>query len=353
MEADLDQSCLLSPETKECLAWWVTNLPSIKGKPIKPEPSAIELSSDASLSGWGAVLETRKTSGRWSPEERLLHINSLELLAALKGLQCCEQFLINRQVILRIDNMSAVCYINNVGGTKSFSMCKIACEIAHWCESRNVVLSAVHIPGVLNILADQESRRAQDPADWMLNPEVFQRIAERWSPEVDLFASSWNNQLPKLISWNFQPGALATDSLSQSWKHLQGYAFPPFCLLGKVLSKVLEEEANITLICPWWPSQHWWPALLNLTSDVILILQNRSNLIFDSQGNTPPSLKRSTRFLACRLSGNISEVKAFRATWSNWSSRLIVNPHKSHTIQPGMFGVIGRLNKATIPCLLL
>jgi len=80
------------------------------------------------------------------------------------GLHCFEEFLVGQQVRLWIDNMSTVCHINNIGGTKSLSMCRIACEIDQLCESRRVVLSAVHIPGVQNVLADQES------ADWTLNP---------------------------------------------------------------------------------------------------------------------------------------------------------------------------------------
>lgn len=42
----------------------------------------MEIFSDASLTGWGAYCEGKRTHGYWSEEERLIHINILELMAA-------------------------------------------------------------------------------------------------------------------------------------------------------------------------------------------------------------------------------------------------------------------------------
>ena len=49
--------------------------------PPPPPPHSLVLTSDASQSGWDAILPPHRVSGSWSKEESLVHINSLELRA--------------------------------------------------------------------------------------------------------------------------------------------------------------------------------------------------------------------------------------------------------------------------------
>jgi hypothetical protein len=50
------------------------------------------------------------------------------------------------------DNATAVAYINNMGGSRS-SLCNdMAREEWAWCMTRNIWLTASHIPGKLNVL---------------------------------------------------------------------------------------------------------------------------------------------------------------------------------------------------------
>jgi hypothetical protein len=53
--------------------------------------ACLVLQTDASLLGWGAVMNDSKTGGIWNYDEKENHINYLELLAvfyALKAFQC-------------------------------------------------------------------------------------------------------------------------------------------------------------------------------------------------------------------------------------------------------------------------
>jgi hypothetical protein len=53
------------------------------------------------------------------------------------------------------------------------------------------------------------------------------------------------------------------DALTADWKRLgRVYAFPPVSLVGQVLQLVYEQQASVLLITPKWPSQWWWPVLL-------------------------------------------------------------------------------------------
>ena len=110
------------------------------------------------------------TGGCWSTMEAQYHINYLELLAAFLALKTFA----NDQkdlILLRMDNVSAVTYINQNGGTHSMQLCDLALQIWEWCIQRGITLQAEHL---LNIVADMESRTAKDRCNWMINPIVFQ-----------------------------------------------------------------------------------------------------------------------------------------------------------------------------------
>ena len=124
----------------------------------------------------GAVYEEVRTGGPWSEGEIGQHINFLELLAALKALQCFTVTLTDTASELKIDKTSAVSYINRLGGCKSENLCSIALRISSWCEQRWLSLSAVFVPGEMNILADAESRRPLSTGDWKLDLLVFSSV---------------------------------------------------------------------------------------------------------------------------------------------------------------------------------
>ena len=44
------------------------------------------------------------------------------------------------------------------------------------------------------------------------------------------------------------------------------YAFPPFSLLPRVLAKIRYDKALVLLIAPVWPTQSWYPLLLQLST---------------------------------------------------------------------------------------
>lgn len=85
----------------------------------------------------------------------------------------------------------------------------------------------------------------RDCSDWMLNQQIFQQIQNALGPlHVDLFASRLTAQLPCFFSWRPDPLAEATNALLQNWEEIQGYANPPWNLLGRVLAKVKKNLAQ-------------------------------------------------------------------------------------------------------------
>ena len=72
-----------------------------------------------------------------------------------------------------MDNASAVAYINKMGGTHFQNLSNLAIDLWEWCFQHQLVVSKQHLPGELNVRADQVSRAIGDSSDWKLNPAVF------------------------------------------------------------------------------------------------------------------------------------------------------------------------------------
>ena len=95
-----------------------------------------------------------------------------------------------------------VSYINKEGSMKSGSLCALVCRLLLWCNQREIVLRASHIPGHLNVIADKLSRHKQViKTEWSLLQEIFDLLCRRWhQPAVDLFATRFNHKLPRFVS---------------------------------------------------------------------------------------------------------------------------------------------------------
>ena len=64
------------------------------------------------------------------------------------------------------------------------------------------------------------------------------------------------------------PGGLGVDALSFQWSSLVAHDFPPLPLLAKVLRNVGEEaRCIILLVASNWPTQPWFPGLVQLSRE--------------------------------------------------------------------------------------
>ena len=127
---DYDQHILLSSDALADLNWVIHNLSQYDGCYFGPKPFSLIIASDASLLGWGATCDGQPAQGQWSTLEVSHHINYLELLAALYALQTFAANAQNLHVQLKLDNSTAIFYINNMGGSKSGSKSEFPCTAA-------------------------------------------------------------------------------------------------------------------------------------------------------------------------------------------------------------------------------
>ena len=225
------------------LQWWLKESNVLTGQPLHPIQHALQVFTDTSKEGWGAHLDEFTARGTWSLPESKLHINYLELKAVFLALREFQDLCVGKMVLVATDNITVVAYINKEGGMRSGPLCALLWRILTWCTSKQVTLRARHIPGRLNVVADKLSRLGQTiQTEWCLLPQVFQKICERWHrPQIDLFATRFNNKLPLFVSPVPDPRATAIDALSLPCRDLDAYAFPSTAILGKVTGLPLQK----------------------------------------------------------------------------------------------------------------
>ncbi|XP_067685891.1 uncharacterized protein [Haliotis asinina] len=266
---DLKSRVLLPPHLHQYLRWWMVESNVCVGVCLEDSSHDHELFVDASLLGWGAHLAGRTTSGLWSDAERLWHINNLELQAVILAVRRWLPILSNTKLLVASDNSTVVWVIRNQGTTRSKQLLDQMFVLADLLDSNRITIRVRHIPGCKNILADALSRPGRpSPTEWMLHPDVFRQICLRHGrPLVDLFATSFNHQLPTYVSPVPDPQAWAVDALSLSWEGLDAYAFPPPVLLPEVIGKIKQtQNLRLLLVAPWWPARPWFPDLRRLVS---------------------------------------------------------------------------------------
>ena len=305
-KGNFDATMTISKTACLDLQWWVDNILTSFKQISRPKPAYV-VSTDASMTGWGAFFEGAAAGGQWLPDEAINHINVLELTAVLLGLQTFCGHFTNTHICLQIDNTTAVAYINNMGGSHSLGCNAKAREIWLWCISRHIWVTAVHLPGHMNTEADLASRSFHDQTEWQLNPNTFKDIVKTlFKPEIDLFVSRLNFQIEPYVSWQPDLQACTVDAF-------KFYTFPPFSLLDRVLQKIEQDQATGILIFPNWSTQPWFPRIQALELEEPLRLPYRKDiLILPYKPETQHPLAHKLQLMACSLSGNPSKVWDYR-----------------------------------------
>lgn len=278
--------------------WWLKCI-QYAVNPIRDDRYCMEIFSDASKKGWGAACGEDTASGQWSSDEASMHINYLELMAAFFGLKVFAKDQNNCQILLRIDNTTAISYVNRMGGVRFPHLNQVTKDLWQWCESRNIYVFASYISSRDNEVADAESRRSHPDTEWELNDYAFNKIVSKLGiPDIDLFASRINTKCNAYVSWHRDPGAYAINAFTLNWQGMNFYAFPPFAMILKVLRKIITEKAEGIVVVPLWPTQPWYPLFQDLLCSDTVTFSPDDNVLL-SMSNSHPRLT----LVAGRLSG--------------------------------------------------
>ena len=275
------------------LGWWVSSTPNnCNSQDITPPPFDLSIRTDASLLGWCAACNGTSTEGCWSVEEAEQHINCLELKGSHSSFEGIPEST-NPQVI-------------------SFWKWTIQPSWPMWTgEGHSVTISVPTGLGTVVLPADPRfmgdspsftgrvecgSRRSFEGIQHALRVDASEGclsghiVHHFYVPEVDLFASRLNHQLPLYVSRLLHPGALAVDAFQQNWRQWKSFIHPPVVLLPRILQKVRSDRATALLVAPDWPGQPWYAqSQLTLTGMPYSLSKEKSlqSLPFDQEAVHP------------------------------------------------------------------
>ena len=217
--------------------------------------------------------------GRWNTNEAMYDINILELKAAFFALKSfCSQA--NETHVQK----QQPCHILTTWEDPN------PLHLWEWCIHRNIWVSAVQIAGKLNVGADFKSRSFSDKHEWVLNRNVLTEILSEF-PELnmDLFASRLTTQLTQYCSWQPDPGSAFVDAFYIDWSEFNFYAFPTFSLIPRCLQKIQQDKGKDILIIPVWPTQTWFPLVLQLLYSKPWVCQPSPKLLQHITQQTAPT----------------------------------------------------------------
>ena len=330
-DTNWNSSVSLSPSARADLEWWMGCGEFLPPATLAPFSSTHLMESDASLVGWGAYSHSSSfTQGRWSSTESRLHINYLELKAVFLGIKALFSSSSPISLLVRCDNISAVCYINHKGGTKSKFLCSLSLELWEYCLSHNIRLKAVYFRGSDNSRADNLSRFFSDNHDYHLSKTAFSSLHSHLDLclDIDLFASRLHHHLPRYSSRLPDHGAEFIDAFSLPWFG-NLYLFPPIVLIDRVLDKFVHDKCLFgILIAPFRPSSPVFSTILDLCISPPILLPAAAVI-------TERRHCKISQMLAWTISCNPSLRKDYLGTLSPTCSMLLVNDRSNNISHTG------------------
>ena len=252
----------------------------------------------------GAYCEEVSTGGPWCLEERRLHINCLELLAGSFAIKTfCKTKVVAHVKLLR-DSISAVTYINKMGGGIQGS------DRSHRLEIES---SPVPVTG-----AEVEA------------------LGSRY------VCISTHMTITTVRELETRPFGHSNRFVFNDWEKIKGYAFPPFAQIGRCLRQVLSQKVEqLVLVAPVWPAQSWYTVPLQLAVDQPLLFPIIPELLMKDNQTHPLTNLQLAGWL---LSTSDTKQQVFRRKleifcWQHGEETLPV-----HTLLPGTNGLTGVVN---------
>ncbi|MPC47740.1 hypothetical protein E2C01_041496 [Portunus trituberculatus] len=216
-------------------------------------------------------------------------------------------------------------------------------DILWWCEDNSVSLRPRFVLGWHNALADVLSCECVR-SEWTLHPVVCRQVFQVWSaPQVDLFATALNHQLPLYVSPLQDPGAWKEDAYAFPLEGLDQNAFPPFSRMRRVLLWIRGAACiHVSLITLCWHQADWFPLLLSLLVNHPRVLPPWASLLRQPHRHLFHKSPGALHLHAWRLSSASSEREAFcRGLLDLWPVRSD-SPLPEFIRQSGPSSVVGK-----------
>jgi ribonuclease HI len=174
-----DGKCTPNPSDMGDLKWWNRTVTENIPRMIQRWPVQATLTTDASPTGWGAVLSIGAQAivgfGAWTEAQLTYTSNAKELQAVQSALLHFEdqlKRLKNPGILIQSDNSATVADINRQSASGSLTGRLLS--LLTTAKKMEIQLQAVHIPGLSNDGADRLSRIGQE-REYYLKEDVYNR----------------------------------------------------------------------------------------------------------------------------------------------------------------------------------
>jgi len=259
----------------------------------------------------------------------------------------------NVHIHLRMDNTSALAYVTKMGGTRSTRLTAVACQIWDWCLQRQITLSASHVPGLDNQVADQESSQVQTSAEWKLHKEIFTEILySAGTVQNRSICNEAESPIRSLCEQETRSRSIGNQCLSPQLEGPRRLCLPSLLTDRQVSS---EGETRAEHNCTSGSSM----AEPNLVPDAPRVDGGVPTAFTRPDGHTersnkptsPIGMLQQVRLAAWRVSGNSTQQQEFQRKLLNYCWPVGAEVQTRLTNQDGSVGVAGVRDWKLIPFL--
>lgn len=200
------------------IAWWTNFFHCFHGQTISAtanrEVTAIEM--DSCVQASGIVYGPDWLYTDWAidfPTAAPMHINFKEALSVLLAARRWGETWRGKEVLVFSDNQAAIGMINK-GSTRDEGMMVALRELFWWSAYFDFQLTAIYLPGISNIFADQVSRLGANKRllQWALINQCSMA-----PPELDLFVSDLAMHMSPSSLLTFLPQIAELGQVRKSW----------------------------------------------------------------------------------------------------------------------------------------
>ncbi|KAA6383701.1 MAG: hypothetical protein EZS28_020772 [Streblomastix strix] len=159
-----------------------------------------------------------------------------------------------KSVSIQSYNSNAVFNINRRAAVPALA--SLVDRILQEAEHLQLQISAFHIPGKENVIADLLSGLAIS-GDYEIRKEVLQEALSHLyiRPTIDIFANRRNRKCKRFCSLIWDQWAETQDGFKMSWRKEAPLQHPPILLIQRVINKIMKDQIEGVLIVPNWQAQ--------------------------------------------------------------------------------------------------
>ena len=288
------------PGTVSDLQWWLEALETWNYQTTVHKEIDVQMWTDASQTGWGAVCLGECAAGWWNHRLSRAPSNYRELMAVLLALKSFKGLLTNKKVQVMSDNVTTVAYLNRRPLQGTIRPCNghlgrsgapagnTDCKTSPWKDKRGSRL----------VIKDNSQVRMASPS--CLIPATGTLLGAPHSGPICIYAKHATAKLQQLSQ---RPTCKWSGCVRSELEESEQLCQPAISTPPQGLDLVRAQKVWATVIAPWWPAQTWAQDLIKLSVTPPIALPNSPRTFWSMGAKPEPRRNPKWRVYAWRIYG--------------------------------------------------